>query len=203
MAREEERRRLRRDLHDGLGSALASLSFNLDAARNFLSRDPDATDALLVELKSQTQGAIADIRRLINDLRPPAIDELGLVPALQQYVDQVNRPASLSIAIQMTNDLPPLPAAVEVAAYRIILEALTNIIRHSNAKHCSIRLSLANQAWLGIEIVDDGEGISTAKQSGIGLANMRDRAEELGGSFRIEANPSGGTRVDVGLPLPI
>jgi signal transduction histidine kinase len=201
LTREEERRRLRRDLHDGLGSALTSLSFNLDAARNLLSQDPIATDALLVELKAQTQAAIADIRRLIYDLRPPALDELGLIPALQQYVDRVNRPADLSVSIHAADDLPMLPAAVEVAAYRIILEALTNIIRHANAKNSTICLSLPDPTTLALDIVDDGTGLASGKPPGIGISTMRERAEELGGSLLIEPIPSGGTRVVVKLPL--
>lgn len=201
IAREEERRRLRRDLHDGLGSVLASFSFNLDAARNLLGRDPLATDSLLVELKAQTQVAIADIRRLIYDLRPAALDELGLIPALQQYVDRANKPASLSISLRAPESFPMLPAAVEVAAYRITMEALTNVIRHANAKNCTIFLTLQNPNSLALDIIDDGGGLSNSEQPGIGLSTMRERTEELGGSFQIDKDTLGGTHVSVRLPF--
>jgi signal transduction histidine kinase len=119
-AREEERRRLRRDLHDGLGPSLASVTLKLDAARNLLPTDPVRVDALLAELKTQTQSAIADVRRAVYDLRPPALDELGLVSAIREHAARIAGD-SLQIAIHAPDAIPPLPAAVEVAAYRITL----------------------------------------------------------------------------------
>src|SRR6266700_4964619 len=134
-AREEERRRLRRDLHDGLGPILAIQSLQLGAARELLAQNPAAADALLSELKVQTQAIIADIRRLVYDLRPPALDELGLLSALQEAATQYAYQGSgeLEISVAASEPLPPLPAAVEVAAYRIVQEALTNVARHASA----------------------------------------------------------------------
>lgn len=140
LTREEERRRLQRDLHDGLGPQLAGLSLKLDAARNLVQRDPDAADQLLSELKAQTQTAITDIRRLVYDLRPPALDQLGLVSALKEYAASHNGNGRLQITIDAPPLMPPLPAAVEVAAYRIATEAMTNVIRHAAAHHCIVRL---------------------------------------------------------------
>ncbi|MDQ4077104.1 MAG: GAF domain-containing sensor histidine kinase [Chloroflexota bacterium] len=200
VTREEERRRLRRDLHDGLGPQLASLTLKLDAARNLLLHNPTAAERLLVELKAQTQGAIADIRRLVYDLRPPALDQLGLVPALREYAASENGSNSLCITITAPDTLPPLPAAVEVAAYRIVLEALTNAKRHAHARTCQVRFTL-KAGMLYLEITDDGRGLGTRWRAGVGLTSMRERAEELGGSFRIKERKAGGTVVQARLPL--
>ena len=197
-AREEERRRLRRDLHDGLGPALASITLKLDAARNLLNRDPTAADALLIDLKKQTQAAVSDIRRLVYDLRPPSLDELGLIQALREQAEQYNHD-TLCITIDAPEPLPPLPAAVEVATYRIVLEAMTNVVRHSQACNCTIRFALGN--GLDIEICDDGRGISTDHRAGVGLTSIRERVAELGGICQIEAQPAGGTRIHVKLPM--
>ena len=205
-AREEERRRLRRDLHDGLGPALASLTLKLETARNRLGHDPGA-DALLAELAAQVQDAIADIRRLVYALRPPALDELGLVSALREQAAQYGQSGhnALHITVEAPECLPPLPAAVEVAAYRIGQEALTNVVRHADARTCRLALSLAvngEQGTLRIEVSDDGRGPGPDRALGVGLPSMRERAAELGGACLIEPLPAGGTRVFAELPLP-
>lgn len=202
-AREEERRRIRRDLHDGLGPALASLTLKAEAARNLLSSNPAAVDALLSDLKTQTQTAIADIRRLVYELRPPALDELGLVGAIRTQAEQYDAGQDgLTVAVQVTPaDIPPLPAAVEVAAYRIVSEALTNAARHAHARHCEIRIVC--DGALNLEISDDGTGMPPAPHAGVGVASMRERAAELGGTCMIgPAADHTGTRVLARLPLP-
>jgi signal transduction histidine kinase len=197
-AREEERRRLRRDLHDGLGPQLAGLTLKLDAARNLLGRDTQAADALLGELKIQTQSAIADIRRLVYDLRPPALDDLGLIGALREQIAQYQY-HQLSITIDAPEQLPALPAAVEVAAYRIAQEALTNVVKHAKARRC--RISLGVSSGLCLDIRDDGCGLLSGRRAGIGLNSMRERAAELGGRCEISPAPGGGTCVVAWLPL--
>lgn len=199
-SREEERRRLRRDLHDELGPQLASLKLNLDVARNLVSRDPAAAEALLLDLRSQSQSAIADIRRLVFDLRPPALDELGLIGAIQEYTRQIVSQDGLQITLDSPKDLPPLPAAVEVAAYRIVLEALANFVRHSQGTHCRVSISTADR-HLQITACDDGMGLPRDIQPGVGLNSMRERAAELGGTCVIETLPQGGTQVLARLPL--
>ena len=199
--REEERRRIRRDLHDGLGPQLASLTLKLDAARNLLGHDPTEAEQLLVDLKAQVQAAIADIRRLVYELRPPALDELGLVGALREHAVSHSTADGPRISVEALESLPPLPAAVEVAAYRIALEALTNVARHAQAQECVIRLALDDA--LQLEITDDGIGLPKGYQAGVGLTSMRERAAELGGACVIEARPEGGTRVLARLPLPL
>ena len=198
-AREEERRRLRRDLHDGLGPALASITLKLDAARNLLTRDPPAADALLVDLKKQTQAAVGDIRRLVYALRPPSLDELGLISVLREQAEQYLHDG-LRITLDAPEPLPPLPAAVEVATYRIVQEAVTNVVRHAQARTCTIRFALDD--GLDLDICDDGRGIAAGQHAGVGLTSIRERAAELGGMCEIEPVPTGGTRVHVRLPLP-
>ncbi|MFN2195551.1 MAG: sensor histidine kinase [Anaerolineales bacterium] len=197
--REEERRRLRRDLHDGLGPTLASLTLKLDAARNQLRRDPDKAEDLLISLKQQTQHTIKDVRTLVYDLRPPALDELGLIGAIRSYLS-TQVPGVPVFQLAAPPELPPLPAAYEVAAYRITLEGITNVLRHAEAKTATIRIFIQDGALM-IEIQDDGLGIQTGKPAGVGLASIRERAEELGGTFELRlASP--GTLLRARLPLP-
>jgi signal transduction histidine kinase len=205
-AREEERRRLRRDLHDGLGPQLASLTLRLETARNRLAHDPGAL-ALLAPLPAQAEHAVADIRRLVYGLRPPSLDELGLVQALRETAAQSSQPAINGTRV--TVEAPAeraawpaaLPAAVEVAAYRIAQEALNNALRHAQARQCVLRLAFdAAGGWLELEVQDDGRGLPARPRFGVGLSSMRERAEELGGTCVVEARPQGGTRVRARLP---
>ncbi len=203
LTREEERRRLRRDLHDGLGPRLAALTLRLDTAHDLLADDPQAA-ALLTDLAERMAEAVADIRRLVYALRPPTLDDLGLIGALHQAADSY-RPGGLRINVVVRGPevslLPPLPAAVEVAAYRIAQEALTNVVKHAGARCCTIRLTFeAASGTLLVEVDDDGGGIVAGRTGGIGLHSMRERAEELGGVCTVTPLPGGGTRVRVLLP---
>jgi signal transduction histidine kinase len=197
--REEERRRLRRDLHDGLGPTLASLTFKVDAARNLLVLDSARAERLLVEVRQQAQEAISDIRRLVYNLRPPALDELGLLSALREQAAHYQH-QGLEVEFDTPSTLPPLSAAVEVAAYRIAQEALTNVARHAGAQHCLLQLSIDAEA-LQLDISDDGQGIPVSHRIGVGLHAMHERASELGGSCTITRGSSGGTMIQVRLPL--
>jgi signal transduction histidine kinase len=197
-AREEERRRLRRDLHDGLGPQLASLSLTIAAVRELMKHDAAAADALLHQLAAHTQAATADIRRIVYDLRPPALDDLGLVLAVHEAAARLSQ-RSLRIVVDAPERLPPLPAAVETATYRIIQEALTNVVRHAGARTCTVRLALSD--GLEVTIEDDGVGMPAGQRAGVGLTSLRERSAELGGSCRIDAAPGAGTRITVWLPL--
>ena len=218
--REEERRRLRRDLHDGLGPTLGALTLGLDTTRLALAQEePRAADALLLELKSQTQEAVSDVRRLVYGLRPPALDDLGLIPAIRQQAaghgllaeelpsgkapGLAHSKNELVFQVEASDDLPSLPAAVEVACYRIAQEAITNAARHSGASSCHISLSVDEaDGAIQLEVSDNGTGISEDRSAGVGMSSMRERAEELGGAFTIGALPEGGTRLLARLPLP-
>jgi signal transduction histidine kinase len=200
-AQEEERRRLRRDLHDGLGPQLAGLTMTAEAARDLISTDPERAEELLGDLMERAQGAVSDVRTLVYALRPPALDALGLLGALRAQTAHQEY-GGLRIQVDERKQLPPLSAAVEVAAYRIVLEALNNVVRHADARNCAVRLVLDEGIGeLRVEVIDDGKGIADGHNSrGIGLSSMRERAVELGGSFEIEDMPSGGTHVRARLP---
>lgn len=197
-AREEERRRLRRDLHDGLGPRLAGLALRIDTVRNRLANDPRA-DPLLDGLQEQTEAAITDVRRLVEGLRPPVLDQLGLLSALHEHTSSL-RHNGLQVTLEAPDCLPPLPAAVEVAAYRIATEALTNVLRHARAHLCRVRIAL--DGALELAIVDDGIGLPVDYRAGVGLVSMRERAAELGGTCTIERTVPAGTSVLARLPLP-
>ena len=199
-AREEERRRLRRDLHDGLGPVLTGVALKADAARNVAHSDPEQARDLLGELRAETTGAISEIRRLVYNLRPPALDELGLVEAVRrmsvQFAHGADRPP-LIVSVLAPADLPQLSAAAEVAAYRIISEALNNVSRHSNARAATV--SIAVDDALRISVTDDG-GAVDGWTPGVGLTSMRERAAELGGVCT--AGPGReGWQVEAALPL--
>lgn len=203
-AREEERRRLRRDLHDGLGPQLASQTLTLDALEKRLQHDPESAASLLHSLKSQARESIRDIRRLVYDLRPPALDELGLLGAIEEVVEG-QRHSGLDAQVGARGSLPALPAAVEVAAFRIAQEGLTNVVRHAKASSCSLEVSMETQGTsdlLCLVIEDDGIGIPDQEANGVGLHSMRERAEELGGTVSIERRHPSGTRVRALLPFP-
>jgi two-component system NarL family sensor kinase len=199
-SREEERRRLRRELHDGLGPALAGLIMQTGAARTLLPADAGKVDATLGELERQLQASVIEVRRIVDDLRPPVLEQLGLVGAIRARADTFLAPGTprLQIAVD-PQDLKELPAAVEVATYRIVTEAITNAVRHANAKRCDVRLTMATMMTL--EVSDDGIGQPEDYQPGVGLASMRERAEELGGTFTLTRPATGGTRIRVELPL--
>ncbi|MGY2129412.1 sensor histidine kinase [Blastococcus sp. SYSU DS0617] len=200
-AREEERRRIRRDLHDGLGPQLAAAVMALDVANRALGQEPVRAVPLVATARDQLQVAVADVRRIVHGLRPPALDDLGLLGALQ-----AGGPGLLAgsngapdIRIEGSGNLAGLPAAVEVAAFRITQEALTNAVRHAGAGHIAVHLAGDPDA-VRIAVVDDGRGCSDDAAAGLGLQSMCDRAAELGGACRVSAEPGGGTRVAAVLP---
>jgi signal transduction histidine kinase len=199
-AREEERRRLRRELHDGLGPTLTGIAFAADAAANTIDDDPEQSQRLLTTLRKDTRAALADVRRLVDNLRPPALDELGLVGALRQRADQLAWRAdgqSVRARLDVPEEVPTLPAAIEVATYRIATEALTNVVRHSQATGATVRLRCNDR--LELSITDDGPP-NGAWAPGVGLHAMRERAAELGGSFHAGPTPTGG-QVVASFPL--
>lgn len=204
-AREEERRRLRRDLHDGLGPSLAAIGLRAEAAAAAIRGDPEKAERILVEQAGEVRSALADIRRLVEGLRPPALDELGLVGAIRQQAERFEESAATErpgprVTVEAPERLPDLPAAIEVAAYRIAVEALTNAVRHSGARQCRVRI--AEGDGLLVEVLDDGLGLPPDAPPGVGLESMRQRAAEVGGRCIIERRPAGGTQVRAWLPLP-
>lgn len=185
------------------GDTLTNDTLRLDTAHDLLADDPRAA-ALLADLAERMAEAVTDIRRLVYALRPPTLDDLGLVGALHQSAESY-RPGGLCVDIEVRgregSHLPPLPAAVEVAAYRIAQEALTNVVKHAGARCCTLRLAFdtAGETLL-IEVDDDGVGIAANQTGGVGLRSMRERAEELDGVCSVTPLLTGGTRVRVLLP---
>jgi signal transduction histidine kinase len=201
LAREEERRRLQRDLHDGLGPQLTAVTLKMDAARNRLRRDPDGAEALLTESSADARAAVKDVRRLVYALGDPSLDALGLVAALQDHVERFQRGREdLTLTFTAPTPMAALPPAVEVAAFRIASEALNNAVCHGKAQHCHI--DLVTDLALHLVIQDDGTGFSTEWIAGVGIRSMHERAAELGGTCRIGPANSGGTRVTAMIPLP-
>jgi signal transduction histidine kinase len=199
-AREEERRRLRRDLHDGLGSVLSGIGFKADAARNYVRARPDEAVELLTQLRAESAAALTDVRRLVYGLRPPVLDDSGLVDALQRHAERLASHGGdpLTVTVDAPPVLPPLPAAVEVAAYRIAAEALTNVARHAHAT--SVTLLIRVGELLTVTVLDDGGPPGEAWAPGVGIVGMRERAAELGGSLRAGPGTRGG---EVCLTLPL
>ena len=192
-AREEERRRLRRDLHDGLGPVLSGAAMMIDAGRNLVTSDQEAADRQFSEARTQVRNAIEDIRRLVYALRPPALDELGLVAALREQGSR----SSVAVTINADDPFPQLPAAVEVAAFRIISEAMTNAARHAQATACTVDLHV--NGALEIAVVDDGL-TAASWQPGVGIISMRERAAELGGVCEAGPGLDGHGRVYARIP---
>ncbi|GAA0983622.1 hypothetical protein GCM10009555_055760 [Acrocarpospora macrocephala] len=196
-AREEERRRLRRDLHDGLGQTLGAMAMTINMARISINRSPGTADDLLQDLRTGMDAVAGDIRDLVYGLRPPALDDLGLTGAVTSLGAETLPPA-IKVAV-VADELGELPAAVEVAAYRIVQEALTNVRRHAQAGQ--VRIVLAREEeQLVVRIEDDGVGLPAHRRAGVGTASMRERAAELGGTCAITSPDSGGTLVEARLP---
>jgi signal transduction histidine kinase len=204
-AREEERRRLRRDLHDGLGPQLASQTLTLDVIAKLLHSDPEQAATLMLTVRQQMQQAVSDIRDLIYGLRPPVLDDLGLYGAIEEFVERIGQPGRDQIYLHLADKRVALPAAVEVAAYRIVQEAVTNAIKHAQASQITVTsmLDCAPQVpcSISVKICDNGIGLPADYAVGIGLQSMRERAEELGGSCVIGKRREGGTEVVAQLPI--
>lgn len=208
LAREEERRRLRRDLHDDVAPSIAALGLTAAAIGELIPANPAAAANLVDTLQAAIRSTVGDLRRLVYNLRPPTLDELGLAEAIREHVVRMSVPqgaagrvAAPEVRLDLPERLPPLPAAVEVAAFRLVQEALHNVIRHARAQRCVISLACPSDRALAIEVVDDGVGLPAERRSGVGLQSMRERAEELGGVLAIERARPRGTRVSAWLPI--
>jgi signal transduction histidine kinase len=199
-AREEERLRIRRDLHDGLGPTLAGLNLQAGLLQSLIRKDPESAASVVSEFRGELKRAIAEIRQIVHDLRPGSLDEFGLLGALQQLTE--NLQVETGVAPHIYLDIQPLPnlsAALEVAVYRITQEALTNAVKHARAKTITVTLRLESNLTLSIR--DDGQGLPEHYRSGLGLRSMRERAEELCGSLLIETHARQGTEIKAVLPL--
>ena len=201
-AQEEERRRIARELHDGVGPALASLNLRLRTARKLLERDHHPVAEEIKELAELAQANIQDIRRLIHDLRPAALDELGLVPALREYVARHQEEHGLEVALALPEGGERLPAPLETALFRIVQEALANVAKHARARRVEVAMTRERRG-VTLRVADDGRGFDPqAPRPGthLGLWSMRERVEQLGGQFEIESAPERGTKLTITIP---
>jgi len=202
VARENERRRLRRDLHDGLGPSLAGLGFQADTIAN-LARSGLEVDDRLDQLQAGLRETVGEVRRIVDGLRPAALDDLGLFTAVAELGHELVGAAGLDLTLDLPDTRPVLPAAVEVVAYRVAQEALTNVVRHSGATRCHVTASVSDRV-LALDVRDDGAGTSAAavpgRGRGVGLHSMCERAGEIGGRVDVRALPRG-TLVSLRLPL--
>lgn len=195
---EEERRRLQRDLHDGLGPALAGVALGLRAVRNQLVAQGHEPGPLLARLSEEAEASVDVVRRIVHDLRPAVLDQLGLLGAVRAYAERCSN-TDLQVELVAPDDLPPLSAATEVAAYRIAVEAVTNAVRHAGATRCTVRLRIDD--GLQVEVEDDGHGIAEDALPGVGLASMRERSAGVGGQLLLSRRSGGGTRITARLPV--
>jgi two-component system NarL family sensor kinase len=198
VTREQERRRLCRELHDGLGPTLAGLALGLGTAQALSSGQPDLHE-LLSRLTAETQRAVTDLRRIVYGLRPSALDDLGLAGALRDQAERFQAP-TLAISLDAPiKGLAGLPPVVEMACYRIVTEALANVARHAHATRCAVRVHLDH--GIHVDVRDNGAGLPAHWRAGVGIASMRERASELGGELVIEPSRPHGTRVAARLPV--
>ena len=202
--REEERRRLRRDLHDGLGPALTGVSLGLRTTLRQLERTTDpaigvTSRQLLTRVADEVDALVIEVKRIVRDLRPTALDQLGLVDAVGEFTRTIGD--DLEFHLTMPNPPIELPAVVEVAIYRIVTEAVTNVVRHARAAHCWLTISTGSTgSTVDIDVVDDGIGVIDGGPVGVGWTAMRERATELGGSVQVTPHQPHGTHVHVRLP---
>ncbi len=197
IAREEERRRVRNDLHDGSAPTLSSLQLQLGALRNLVRKNPEQAEAIIGDLREDMRQATAEIRQLVYDLRPPMLDELGLIGAMQNSKFEGSQ---VRVEVIAPESMPKLPAAVEVAVYRIASEALHNVIKHAQATTCQMRIEI-DGGCLILKVIDDGKRFAGDFQAGVGLSSMKERAAELGGTLMIQPFEPTGTCVLARIPL--
>jgi signal transduction histidine kinase len=197
-SREDERRRLRRELHDGVGPTLAGIALGLESANRAVGADQQRAGALIAEIRSDVADLVSDVRRVVDGLRPPMLDEVGLAGALTQLGNAFGARTGCAVEVRAA-DLPNLSAAVEVAAYRIGAEALTNVFKHARSTRCEVSLAVSD-SLLTLDVIDNGVGGASTRDGGIGLPSIAERAAELGGELEVESTSSG-THVRARLPL--
>ena len=200
-AQELERTRLARELHDETGQALTSMLLGLKSLEDRI--DSDDGRAAAAELRELMATTLRDVRRLAVELRPAALDDFGLVPALQRLRDTVGEQSGAAVEVESRLDVERLPPELETALYRIAQEALTNVVKHASAKHVRIALS-QHQRTVTLTVQDDGRGFESgdARPAGLGLVGMRERVALLGGWLTVESGTGAGTMLQAELPLP-
>jgi signal transduction histidine kinase len=195
-----ERRRIARELHDGVGQYLAAIKMSCDVA--LLSSSKDEESAALQDALTVLERCTADVRTMSHLLHPPLLEEMGLAPAIPWYVEGFTERSGIEVKLELPTDLQRLPASIELTLFRLIQEGLTNIHRHSGSKIALIRLALKDDV-VDLVIEDRGKGFGSGNgqpvKIGVGMASMRERVRELGGEFRVNSTSSG-ARLQAVLP---
>ncbi|MBT9153610.1 MAG: Signal transduction histidine-protein kinase/phosphatase DegS [Firmicutes bacterium] len=204
-AQEEERRRLARDMHDGPAQMLANVMLRAEICERLLDADLAQVRGELRSLKEVVRGSIKDIRKVIFDLRPMALDDLGLVPALKRYISDVKEQRGLLVELSVQGLDRRMPSVVEVASFRIVQEGLNNVLKHARAAKVQVKIEFGKDALL-ISITDDGQGFAvdealTERGEHFGLLSMRERVQLLEGTCQIESAPGRGASIMVRLPI--
>lgn len=200
-AQEQEQRQISAELHDRIGQNLTALALNLDMMSQALPGEAPALAERLRDSKLLLRAGIESVRGLMSDLRPPALDDYGLVAALKAHVGRVRARTGLSVEITGVDSIPRQPAAVELALFRIVQEALHNVVKHARAR--SVRIEVDHpDSLMQISVSDDGRGFDPAAvpPGHWGLLLMRERAETVGGTLTIDSRPGGGTRISASVP---
>ena len=203
-AAQRERSRIRRDLHDGLGPSLSGVALGLEAVQTALPGDTQTAADLTARMRTEIAGAVEDVRRIIDELRPAALEDVGLVQALRERAASLAARSSSGLMVEFRVDepMPGLPEQVEIAAFRIAEEAMTNVLRHAHASRCEVRLEVADA--LVVSVSDDGVGLpGQTRPDGVGLTSMRQRAAELGGCCTVEPALPSGVIVSARFPLEV
>jgi len=205
-AQETERQRIARELHDDTGQSLTAIGLGLRGVEAILASNPALAIEQVKELKSFSTNALSELRRIIADLRPSQLDDLGLVAALQWYFQEFERRSALHIDFIVEGSRSRLPAEYETVLFRITQEALTNIVKHANASQVTVKFEVY-PAQISLSIEDNGRGFNPAEvlrrdgPHGWGLLGIQERSSLLGGHYAIDSAPGRGTRIRVSIPL--
>jgi len=208
LAQEEERRHIARELHDEAGQALTAIAWELATAEELMANLPAEVRGRVAALRQLTDQVMNNVRRLTTRLRPAVLDELGLVPALIAHADDCSNRFPFIVDVEITGQRQRLPSEIETTLYRIAQEAITNVARHAQATHASIRLHFDEQE-IGLSISDGGVGMdvevaqrAAACGKGWGLAGICERIELVGGTLNVRSSPGNGTNLTVRVPIP-
>ncbi|MEO5952710.1 MAG: ATP-binding protein [Chloroflexia bacterium] len=207
QAQEDERLYVSRQIHDGPAQTMTNLVLRAEICERLLDMDPARAKSELIGLKNVVNTTLQDTRRFIFDLRPMILDDLGLEPTLRRYVQQFTDKFKIEVGVTINGMNGRLPSQIEVAIFRIVQEALTNVAKHAHATHAQVSLDM-NGDVVGVNIEDDGSGFNAddSKLSNPkfrGLATMRQRVEMFGGQLNIETSPGKGTRISTNLPAEL
>ncbi len=206
MAQEEERKRVARELHDETTQSILGLSMRLEAAAALPDTEVAKIKALVSDVRNLAVTTLDSVHKIIFDLRPSVLDDLGLLSAIRWYAQNRLEPRGVKTRVEVTGDERVLPPQIEITLFRVAQEAMTNIVRHAEAKHVFITVDYLDGS-IALEVEDDGRGFDPAVRAehpsglGVGLMGMRERVELLGGTFDLESRPKGGTRIRVEVPL--